>query len=96
MDSVSPEQYKRERQKAKELKKSRWWHNLTQICTCYYCHTDLDFKSATMDHIIPISRGGRSTKGNLVPACADCNLKKRSLAPIEWQEFLNRLEGTSD
>ena len=94
-DSISESQYKQERQKAKALKKSRWWHNLTQNCRCYYCDQELNFKSATMDHIIPISRGGRSTKGNLVPACAECNQKKHSLAPVEWQDYLNHFKSST-
>ncbi len=31
----------------------------------------------TMDHVVPIIRGGRSTKGNVVPACKSCNAKKK-------------------
>jgi 5-methylcytosine-specific restriction endonuclease McrA len=88
MADPSPEQMKRERQKAKDLKKSRWWHNLTQNSICYYCETPLTFATATMDHIVPISRGGRSTKGNLVACCAECNELKRSLTPVEWVAYL--------
>lgn len=29
-----------------------------------------------MDHLIPIARGGKSTKNNCVPSCKDCNSKK--------------------
>ena len=88
---ASPEQRKKERQKAKDLKKSRWWHNKTQSCECYYCQAPLNAKTATMDHIVPISRGGKSTQGNLVPCCSECNINKRSLTPIEWTEYLNSL-----
>ncbi len=41
-----------------------------------------------MDHIVPIARGGKSTKGNIVPACKDCNNKKKQLLPMEWEEYL--------
>jgi 5-methylcytosine-specific restriction protein A len=44
-----------------------------------------------MDHIVPLIRGGKSTKGNLAPACKDCNNKKRYLLPIEWDEYLKGL-----
>jgi 5-methylcytosine-specific restriction endonuclease McrA len=38
-------------------------------------------KALTMDHVVPIVRGGRSNKGNLVPACKPCNdAKKHRLA----------------
>lgn len=78
----------RERLKGKELKKSRWWQNLIQNTTCYYCQTPIRRHEVTMDHIVPISRGGRSTAGNLVPACKTCNEQKRSLTAVEWQDFL--------
>jgi 5-methylcytosine-specific restriction endonuclease McrA len=41
-----------------------------------------------MDHIVPIARGGRSTRGNLVAACKSCNNKKKQLLPMEWVEYL--------
>ena len=80
---------KRERNKAKELKKSRWWQNLIQKTECYYCRVALVREQVTMDHVVPISRGGRSVPGNLVPACKSCNEQKRSLTAIEWQEWLS-------
>ncbi|MFW7381647.1 MAG: HNH endonuclease [Oligoflexus sp.] len=86
--NIHSQQMRAERLKAKELKKSRWWQNLIQKTTCYYCQIALDRHTVTMDHIVPISRGGRSTKGNLVPACHPCNEQKRSLTPIEWQDYL--------
>lgn len=79
----------RERQKAKDLKKSRWWQNLIQKTACYYCQKPITREQVTMDHVVPISRGGRSTAGNLVPACKDCNERKRSLTPIEWDDYLS-------
>lgn len=30
-----------------------------------------------MDHVVPIVRGGLSTKGNVVPACKTCNSDKQ-------------------
>jgi len=41
-----------------------------------------------MDHIVPISRGGKSTKGNVVPACKECNNAKKQLLPMEWEKYL--------
>ena len=37
----------------------------------------------TMDHIIPVARGGTSTKGNVVPACFACNQSKAATTPAE-------------
>jgi 5-methylcytosine-specific restriction endonuclease McrA len=44
-----------------------------------------------MDHIVPLGRGGRSIRGNVVPACKECNSRKKALLPVEWQEYLERL-----
>ena len=43
-----------------------------------------------MDHVIPVARGGRSTRGNVVPACTACNRSKRHLTPAE--QVLNALD----
>ena len=40
---------------------------------CQYCGTSDDL---TFDHLIPRSKGGRTTWENIVTACAPCNLKK--------------------
>jgi len=40
---------------------------------CVYCGEQ---KKLEMDHIIPLSKGGNHTKGNVVPACRNCNAKK--------------------
>ena len=39
-----------------------------------------------MDHLVPLVRGGKSTKGNIVPACKDCNNKKKYVLPWELAE----------
>ena len=36
-----------------------------------------------MDHLVPVSRGGKSVKGNVVVACKDCNNKKSYKTPVE-------------
>jgi 5-methylcytosine-specific restriction endonuclease McrA len=60
--------------------------------TCAYCgatpgdrryghvHTRSDF---TVDHILPVSRGGRNTWGNTICACARCNQRKADRLPHE-------------
>jgi 5-methylcytosine-specific restriction endonuclease McrA len=40
---------------------------------CQYCHATDDL---TFDHLIPRSKGGRTTWENIVTACAPCNLRK--------------------
>ncbi len=41
--------------------------------TCQYCGVQGDL---TFDHVIPRSRGGRTTWENVVAACSSCNLRK--------------------
>ncbi len=44
-----------------------------------------------MDHIVPLARGGQSTRGNVAPACKSCNSRKKYLLPMEWDDYLRRL-----
>jgi 5-methylcytosine-specific restriction endonuclease McrA len=40
---------------------------------CQYCGVDLNRRTATLDHVLPISCGGQSTFENTVTACSPCN-----------------------
>ena len=79
---------KRERRKARELRASQWWKRRLAKGVCHYCGQLTPPKALTMDHIVPIARGGRSTKGNVVPACKACNNAKKQLLPMEWEKYL--------
>jgi 5-methylcytosine-specific restriction endonuclease McrA len=48
--------------------------------TCQYCPSS---EELTFDHVIPRSRGGRTTWENIVTACARCNLTKGGRTPGE-------------
>ncbi len=45
---------------------------------CQYCISALPAADLTFDHVIPRSRGGRTTWENVVTACTECNLRKGS------------------
>ena len=81
----------RQKQQAKKLRKSAWWQRKISPGICHYCGRNVGLKQLTMDHIVPLIRGGKSSKGNLAPACKDCNNKKKYLLPIEWDEYLKIL-----
>ena len=74
---------KRERERARELRKTDWWRALLDKGECHYCHRKVGAENLTLDHVIPVSRGGRSTRGNCVPCCKECNNNKKALTPAE-------------
>ncbi|MGD2269169.1 MAG: HNH endonuclease [Desulfobacterales bacterium] len=79
---------KKERLRARALKESQWWKRRLAKGECHYCGRTASPKDLTMDHIVPISRGGKSTRGNVVAACKECNNKKKQLLPMEWEQYL--------
>ncbi|MEA1991482.1 MAG: HNH endonuclease signature motif containing protein [Thermodesulfobacteriota bacterium] len=86
---VAEEDIKREKSRARELRRSRWWHQKCAKGVCFYCGGRVGPSNLTMDHVVPLIRGGKSVKGNLVPACRECNNKKKYLLPMEWEEYTN-------
>lgn len=65
---------------------------------CFYCDTDVSTKF-TVDHLIPLVRGGSDGPENIVIACANCNFRKADKTPeefaagvkhkrLEWRERL--------
>jgi 5-methylcytosine-specific restriction endonuclease McrA len=85
---VDPEILQKERRKAQELRKSQWWKQRIGPGICHYCQEKFSKEQLTMDHIMPLSRGGKTSKRNVVPACKPCNTKKKHLTMAE----LRRLE----
>lgn len=80
---VDPIQMRRERAKAQELRQSSWWKQRLGEGLCYYCGEKFAKAELTMDHVVPISRGGKSTKHNCVVCCKACNSKKGHQLPVE-------------
>jgi 5-methylcytosine-specific restriction enzyme A len=90
-----PEAVLREKEKARALRKSQWWQRKLARGECYYCHRKVSPADLTMDHLVPVVRGGLSTRGNVVPACKSCNNQKKYLLPVEWEEYLKSLDNPS-
>ncbi len=80
---TDPKRIRRERDKARELKKSGWWKQKLQHGICHFCGKKFKPTELTMDHLVPLARGGESTKNNLVPACNECNAKKKLNTPVD-------------
>ncbi len=55
---------------------------------CYYCGHRLSRKNKTIDHVIPLSKGGADKKHNQVLACRTCNEEKGCLLPDEFRAIL--------
>ena len=81
--NISEQEIRRERQKARELRASQWWKRKRAAGICHHCGEKFAPEDLTMDHLIPIIRGGKSTKGNLVPSCKKCNSERKHLLPFE-------------
>ena len=78
-----PAHIKREREKARQLRKSDWWARQLQQGICHYCGKSFPADELTMDHVLPVVRGGKSVKSNCVPCCKGCNNDKKFLTPAE-------------
>ena len=86
-----PKHVARERAKAKELRRSAWWKQQLAKGVCHYCGKMFKSSELTLDHILPVVRGGKSVKSNCVPCCKACNNDKKYLTPAEL--IMRELEG---
>lgn len=50
---------------------------------CYWCKCELNTQTATLDHVIPLARGGSNATDNLVLSCEPCNKDKGNAL---WEE----------
>ena len=84
-EAADEELMQMERNKAREIRRSQWWQNQKGRGLCHYCKENIPPKELTMDHIVPIVRGGLSSKGNIVTACKECNTSKGHKLLYEWK-----------
>ena len=75
--------FRKEKSKGRKLRQTQWWKEKVSKGICHYCGGVFSPSSLTMDHIVPIARGGRSTKGNVVPSCKKCNTTKKYYTSAE-------------
>ena len=89
---VDDDALRREKARARELRQTAWWRRRVAAGVCHYCRRAVGAKALTLDHVVPLVRGGRSIRANMVPACKDCNTKKQSCLAWEWQAYLDTLD----
>jgi 5-methylcytosine-specific restriction enzyme A len=80
---ASPDHIRRERAKARELRQSQWWRQQLGKGDCYHCGAKFTKDDLTMDHLIPVVRGGTSSRNNVVVSCKPCNSAKGNLTRAE-------------
>ena len=93
---VDDDTLRREKARARALRQSAWWRRRVAPGRCHYCRRAVGAKALTLDHVVPLVRGGRSIRANMVPACKDCNARKQSLLAWEWQAYLDTLEPSAE
>jgi 5-methylcytosine-specific restriction endonuclease McrA len=93
---VADETLRREKARARALRQTAWWRRRIATGLCHYCCRAVGAKALTLDHVVPLVRGGRSIRANMVPACKDCNTRKQSLLAWEWQAYLDALDRSDD
>jgi 5-methylcytosine-specific restriction endonuclease McrA len=49
---------------------------------CLVCGSDTN---QSLDHVIPLSRGGRHSVGNIITLCLSCNVSKHARTLTEWK-----------
>ena len=80
-----------EKARARKLRQGGWWKRRIADGRCHYCGRAVGAHRLTLDHVVPLVRGGKSARGNVVPACKECNSAKQSLLAWEWDAYLDRL-----
>lgn len=65
-----------------DLTPNQWFRILEAWACCAYCGAD--GVALQKDCVLPISRGGRYTLDNVVPACASCNASKCNTELTSW------------
>ncbi|GAB4389058.1 MAG: HNH endonuclease [Thermodesulfovibrionales bacterium] len=83
---ATDEEIKKEKARARKLRATAWWRQKRARGRCHFCGAAVPPGELTMEHVVPLVRGGKSVKANLVPACKECNSGKKYLLPFEWEE----------
>src|ERR1051325_2117153 len=83
LSGVTEDEIRRKRQKAREIGTTQWWKRKRAAGVCHHCGERFPPQELTMDHLIPVVRGGKSVKGNVVPSCKPCNTERNQARAAE-------------
>lgn len=86
---------------AKNYRKQRNYLERKQALRCYYCqcklqpqyftYNDKSRRKGSIDHMIPVSRGGTHDLDNLCLACVNCNQLKGDMTDKEFFVYLRKI-----
>lgn len=57
-----------------------------EFVPCVFCEMQLNFEQATVEHIVPINKGGPNVLENLTISCRMCNNNRNSTPFDEWKK----------
>lgn len=60
----------------KAVKFSRYNMYMRDLFKCQYCDDVFDWEDLTIDHVLPVSKGGKTVWDNCVTSCKSCNHRK--------------------
>jgi hypothetical protein len=58
---------------------------------CQYCLDTFSSKDLTLDHVVPLTKGGPTSWSNIVTCCVACNQKKGAKSPAEAGLHLHQM-----
>jgi hypothetical protein len=65
---------------------------LPRSCHCYWCDQELTELSVSLDHYVPLKRGGEHKPSNMVFACKRCNRFRSAMLPEEYEHLIHYLK----
>ena len=83
-----------QRARVRTLKNTRWWKLKLQRALCDYCQKPTPASLLTLDHIVPLARGGDTRPGNCAASCHACNALKGLDTPVD--RLFRQLETGND
>jgi 5-methylcytosine-specific restriction endonuclease McrA len=84
---------RREKNLARDLRRTRWWKEKLAQGICHYCKGTFAPEELTMDHVVPLAQGGKSVKQNLVCACKNCNTEKSYQYSMDFENSRQEEQG---